>query len=135
MTQPDASAPPRTCPAPGTRGPRSPRDPPATPATPADWAARATEAARSVTRGFGQRLFFLPGTHIAAISRPSGRFSNLIGPWHYWWQAHYVDCLVDTGRRELGTANQPRPGSTANTAPAPAGSPPAWSPASGCAIS
>jgi len=68
-----------------------------------NWPFRADEAARSVTRLFGQRLFFLPGTHIAAISRPSGRLKNLARPWHYWWQAHYVDCLVDTGRRELGT--------------------------------
>ena len=70
-------------------------------AAPAEWSARADEAARSVTRMFGQRLFFLPGTHIAAIERPSGRLKNLVRPWHYWWQAHYVDCLVDTGRREL----------------------------------
>ncbi|MEV7134520.1 glycoside hydrolase family 76 protein [Arthrobacter sp. NPDC093128] len=70
-------------------------------AAPADWSARADEAARSVTRMFGQRLFFLPGTHIAAIERPSGRLKNLLRPWHYWWQAHYVDCLVDAGRREL----------------------------------
>ncbi|WP_217500696.1 glycoside hydrolase family 76 protein [Arthrobacter sp. C9C5] len=67
-----------------------------------NWSFRADEAARSVTRLFGQRLFFLPGTHIAAITRPSGRLRNLVRPWHYWWQAHYVDCLVDTGRRELG---------------------------------
>jgi predicted alpha-1,6-mannanase (GH76 family) len=66
-----------------------------------NWSFRADEAARSVTRLFGQRLFFLPGTHIAAISRPSGRLKNLAQPWHYWWQAHYVDCLVDTGRREF----------------------------------
>lgn len=70
-------------------------------AAPADRSARADQAARSVTRMFGQRLFFLPGTHIAAIERPSGRLKNLVRPWHYWWQAHYVDCLVDTGRREL----------------------------------
>ncbi|GAA1261076.1 glycoside hydrolase family 76 protein [Arthrobacter pascens] len=113
MTQPDASAPPEDLPHSGNQGTpwnpgtAEPPGSPATPATPADWAARATEAARSVTRGFGQRLFLLPGTHIGAISRPSGRFISLIGPWHYWWQAHYVDCLVDTGRRELGTANQP----------------------------
>jgi predicted alpha-1,6-mannanase (GH76 family) len=68
---------------------------------PADWSARADEAARSVTRMFGQRLFFLPGTHIAAIQRPSSGLKNLMRPWHYWWQAHYVDCLVDAGRREL----------------------------------
>lgn len=72
-----------------------------------DWSFRADEAARSVTRLFGQRLFFLPGTHIAAIVRPSGRLKNLARPWHYWWQAHYVDCLVDTGRRELGTDGRP----------------------------
>ncbi|MBP1137715.1 putative alpha-1,6-mannanase (GH76 family) [Arthrobacter sp. PvP023] len=70
-------------------------------AAPADWSARADEAARSVTRMFGQRLFFLPGTHIAAIERPSSRLKNLSRPWHYWWQAHYVDCLVDASRREL----------------------------------
>lgn len=70
-------------------------------ATPADWSARADEAARSVTRMFGQRLCFLPGTHIAPIERPSSQLKNLARPWHYWWQAHYVDCLVDTGRREL----------------------------------
>jgi predicted alpha-1,6-mannanase (GH76 family) len=72
-----------------------------------DWSFRADEAARSVTRLFGQRLFFLPGTHIAAIVRPSGRLKNLGRPWHYWWQAHYVDCLVDAGRRELGTDGRP----------------------------
>lgn len=72
-----------------------------------DPAARATEAARSVTAIFGQRLFFLPGTHIAAVQRPSNRVENLFRPWHYWWQAHYVDCLVDTGRRELGNGATP----------------------------
>ena len=72
-----------------------------------NWSFRADEAARSVTRVFGQRLFFLPGTHIAAVVRPSGRFKNLARPWHYWWQAHYVDALVDTGRRELGTDGRP----------------------------
>ena len=77
MTQPDASAPPEDLPRsgnPGTPGTRDPKDRGAqdSPATPADWAARATEAARSVTRVFGQRLFFLPGTHIGAIFPPLG---------------------------------------------------------------
>jgi predicted alpha-1,6-mannanase (GH76 family) len=74
----------------------------AAPSPAPNWSFRADEAARSVTRLFGQRLLFLPGTHIAAIVRPPGRFKNLARPWHYWWQAHYVDCLVDTGRREVG---------------------------------
>ena len=75
--------------------------------SPDDWSARANEAARSVTALFGQRLFFLPGTHIGAIVRPSGRVKNLFRPWHYWWQAHYVDCLVDAGNRELGNGATP----------------------------
>ncbi|MGR0161672.1 glycoside hydrolase family 76 protein [Paenarthrobacter nitroguajacolicus] len=68
-----------------------------------EWATRANQAARSVTRSFGRRLFFLPGTHIGAVSLPSNRRTSLSGPWHYWWQAHYVDCLVDAGRRELAS--------------------------------
>jgi predicted alpha-1,6-mannanase (GH76 family) len=72
-----------------------------------DRATRATEAARSVTAIFGQRLVCLPGTHIAAVKRPSQPVENLFRPWHYWWQAHYVDCLVDTGRRELGNGATP----------------------------
>jgi predicted alpha-1,6-mannanase (GH76 family) len=95
MDQPDASPTPADRPFPGGS------------TTPREWAARADEAARSVTRMFGQRLFFLPGTHLAATARPTRRFGNLTRPWHYWWQAHYLDCLVDAGRRELGRAGQP----------------------------
>ena len=86
MTQPDADAAPTSATA---------------------WAERADDAARSVTHLFGQRLFYLPGTHIAATARPSGRIENLRRPWHYWWQAHYLDCLVDAGFRELGRAGRP----------------------------
>jgi predicted alpha-1,6-mannanase (GH76 family) len=69
----------------------------------AEWAARANQAARSVTRTFGRRLLFLPGTHLGAVSVPNNTVKGLFGPWHYWWQAHYVDCLVDAGSRELAT--------------------------------
>ena len=73
---------------------------------PVDWADRANEAARSVTVLFGRKLFFLPGTHLAKVQWPppgwrDGIKAKLLHPWHYWWQAHYVDCLVDAGRREL----------------------------------
>lgn len=82
--------------------------------TPADafgkpnWSFRAAEAASAVTGLFGQRLFFLPGTHIAATTRPSSRLKNLARPWHYWWQAHYLDCLVDAARRGLASAGYPQ---------------------------
>ena len=68
------------------------------------WAARADEAACSVTALFGHRLLFLPGTHIGAILRPSRPAEILFRPWHYWWQAQYLDCLVDAGIREMGSA-------------------------------
>ncbi|MET3140843.1 UNVERIFIED_ORG: putative alpha-1,6-mannanase (GH76 family) [Arthrobacter sp. UYEF10] len=74
---------------------------------PADWQERANVAARSVTGLFGRRLLFLPGTHLAAVQWPSKHLKNLLHPWHYWWQAHYVDCLVDAGRRELGNGATP----------------------------
>jgi predicted alpha-1,6-mannanase (GH76 family) len=76
------------------------------------WDARANQAAQSVTALFGRRLFFLPGTHLGAVTWPSPAWRRdpkgvLAGPWHYWWQAHYVDCLVDAGRRELGRGATP----------------------------
>src|SRR6478752_2015106 len=103
MTSPDTS------PAPADRTPadRTPADRTPADRTPADWPARANEAARSVTSHFGQRLLFLPGTHLGAVRWPSNRLQNLFHPWHYWWQAHYVDCLVDAGRRELGNGATP----------------------------
>src|SRR5690349_9318468 len=86
-----------------------------------DWQQRANHAARSVTALFGRRLLFLPNTHLAAVTWQGGRQAHgwrgklrtlaegtaLLNPWHYWWQAHYVDCLVDTGRRELGSGATP----------------------------
>jgi predicted alpha-1,6-mannanase (GH76 family) len=85
---------------------------PAQAASPVDWHERANEAARSVTALFGRRLFFLPLTHLGAIHWPApgwrdGVRGRLLQPWHYWWQAHYVDCLVDAGRRELGNGATP----------------------------
>ncbi|WFR84524.1 glycoside hydrolase family 76 protein [Arthrobacter sp. Y-9] len=60
---------------------------------------RAAEAARSVIARHGRRLAGLPGTHLGRIKAPSRAFSEL-GVWHYWWQAHYVDALVDAALRE-----------------------------------
>ena len=94
------------------------------PAAGSVWHGRASHAARSVTALFGRKLLFLPGTHLAAVAWNPGEpvqsgpawlhalrrlasGSALAHPWHYWWQAHYVDCLVDTGRRELGNGATP----------------------------
>lgn len=66
---------------------------------------RADTAAQSVTAAFGGSLLGLPGTHLGAVRVPSP-LPRGAGPWHYWWQAHYIDVLVDTGLRNrspLGT--------------------------------
>ncbi|WP_035761045.1 glycoside hydrolase family 76 protein [Paenarthrobacter nicotinovorans] len=83
-----------------------PADQPLPSIEPGEWASRANQAARSVTRTFGRRLCFLPGTHIGAVTLPTKPLRQIAGPWHYWWQAHYVDCLVDAGRRELAAATK-----------------------------
>lgn len=57
---------------------------------------RADEAARSVVEVFGQRVFgWVPGTHLGAAARPGVGD----GEWHYWWQAHFLDCLLDASER------------------------------------
>ncbi len=58
----------------------------------------AAAAARSVRDLFSQRSLHMPGTRLGAISYPppAGPKSH----WHYWWQAHYLDCLVDEHLRD-----------------------------------
>lgn len=59
------------------------------------WSQRASAAEFAVNARFGQRAFGLPGTWLARISTaPTKKFE-----WHYWWQAHYLDCLIDAAWR------------------------------------
>src|SRR4029453_13192979 len=64
-----------------------------------DLDARAAEAERSVIALFSGRLLGLPWTHIARVEHPP--FGRVDAHWNYWWQAHYLDCLVDAGLRAL----------------------------------
>lgn len=58
---------------------------------------RAAAAASSVRLLFGRRLLGVPGTYLPHVALPSpGR----LGPWHYWWMAHFLDCLIDESERE-----------------------------------
>lgn len=61
--------------------------------------ARAAEAERSVDALFGTRLLGMPFTHLAHVTHPAPRFVG--GSWNYWWQAHYLDAIVDAGLRLL----------------------------------
>ncbi|WP_449374505.1 glycoside hydrolase family 76 protein [Arthrobacter psychrolactophilus] len=67
-----------------------------------NWAALAAEAADEVNQAFGRRLMSLPGTWIGQLSTeapatPRRPWSE----WHYWWQAHYLDALIDTAYLSL----------------------------------
>lgn len=67
------------------------------------WGPRADEAARSVRALFGRRLLGMPFTHLARVDYPIARPTR--GPWHYWWQAHYIDALVDDALRHHRAGN------------------------------
>ena len=64
-----------------------------------DWAARAAAAERAVVRRHLRRLGgIVPGTRIGRIRWPRTPPARP-WPWHYWWQAHLLDCLVDAQLR------------------------------------
>jgi predicted alpha-1,6-mannanase (GH76 family) len=64
-----------------------------------DWRARAGIAERAVVRRYVRRIGgVLPGTRIGRVRRPR-RLPAPLTPWHYWWQAHLLDCLIDAQLR------------------------------------
>ena len=70
-------------------------------------AARAEAAARAVMDGYGGRALRLPGTHLGRVQVPAPPGGGASGPWHYWWQAHYLDALLDRAER-LRAASESR---------------------------
>ncbi len=67
-----------------------------------DWSERAGIAERAVVRRHLRPLGgFLPGTRIGRVRWPR-RMPAPPAPWHYWWQAHLLDCLVDAQLRDPG---------------------------------
>lgn len=64
------------------------------------WANRAASAEAAITQRHLKRLWYLPGTELGVVAWPSTRKYRLFGTWHYWWQAHLLDCLVDAQVRD-----------------------------------
>lgn len=76
-----------------------------------DYAQRAAEharlAAESVFHHFGHRILGVPRTLIGAVQVPDARSrGEQYKHWHYWWQAHFLECMVDAGERELQAGNR-----------------------------
>lgn len=63
------------------------------------WAARADAAERAVHIRHLRPLWALPGTRLGRIGWPIERPDTFFVRWHYWWQAHLLDCVLDAHRR------------------------------------
>lgn len=64
------------------------------------WANRAASSEAAIAQRHLKRLWALPGTQLGVVAWPSTRKDRLFGTWHYWWQAHLLDCLVDAQFRD-----------------------------------
>ena len=64
------------------------------------WANRAASAEAAVAGRHLKRLWALPGTQLGVVAWPPARRDRWFGSWHYWWQAHLLDCLVDAQLRD-----------------------------------
>ena len=64
------------------------------------WANRAASAEAAVAKRHLKRLWQLPGTQLGVVGWPPTRKDRTFGTWHYWWQAHLLDNLVDAQLRD-----------------------------------
>jgi predicted alpha-1,6-mannanase (GH76 family) len=64
------------------------------------WANRAATTETAITQRHLKRLWALPGTQLGVVAWPSDRKDRLFSTWHYWWQAHLLDCLIDAQLRD-----------------------------------
>src|SRR3954470_13502310 len=64
------------------------------------WANRAASAEAAVAKRHLKRLWGLPGTQLGMVGFPPTRKDLTFGTWHYWWQAHLLDNLVDAQLRD-----------------------------------
>ncbi|MDY6869735.1 MAG: glycoside hydrolase family 76 protein [Actinomycetota bacterium] len=63
------------------------------------WANRAASAEAAITQRHLVRLWGLPGTQLGVVAWPAAGPHKQFRTWHYWWQAHLLDCLVDAQLR------------------------------------
>ncbi|HEX9831695.1 MAG TPA: glycoside hydrolase family 76 protein [Mycobacterium sp.] len=64
------------------------------------WANRAGSAEAAITKRHSKKLWAMPGTQLGVVAWPAARKYRMFGTWHYWWQAHLLDCLVDAEVRD-----------------------------------
>jgi len=72
------------------------------------WAHRADLAESAINERHATRLWGIPRTNLAVVSWPPTTKEGLFVHWHYWWQAHYLDCQVDAALRRATRARRTR---------------------------
>lgn len=72
------------------------------------WSQRADAAEGAVVARHMRRLWGLPGTALGVVAWPPVKHERAFLRWHYWWQAHLLDCAVDAADRELTTKRRRR---------------------------
>lgn len=64
------------------------------------WPSYAAEAERSVLGRHLRRPWFAPWAHLALTAYPPETSHLTFGTFHYWWQAHVLETLVDAQLRD-----------------------------------
>lgn len=78
------------------------------------WLHRADLAEAAINERHASHLWGLPRTNLAVVAWPPHSKEKLFYRWHYWWQAHYLDCLVDATVRRPTKARKQRVRETVN---------------------
>ncbi|WP_308188363.1 glycoside hydrolase family 76 protein [Nocardia australiensis] len=55
-------------------------------------------------------LWACPGTELGVVGWPATRRERLFVSWHYWWQAHLIDCAIDVANRAPSPVRRKRIG-------------------------
>lgn len=67
--------------------------------TPVLWSERADMAESAIVSRHLRTLWGMPGTALSVVGWPATRRERVFASWHYWWQAHLIDCAVDAANR------------------------------------
>lgn len=73
-----------------------------------DFAARAAAGESAVLKRHLRRIAGVPGTGLGIVSWPAAAGHRLTLRWHFWWQAHLLDCAVDAALRDPDAAHRRR---------------------------
>ncbi|AHI23694.1 glycoside hydrolase family 76 protein [Corynebacterium vitaeruminis] len=72
------------------------------------WLHRADLAEAAINERHASHVWGIPRTNLAVVAWPPHTKEKLFYRWHYWWQAHYIDCLVDATLRRPTNARKQR---------------------------